>query len=200
MITFLNGEVGAIWNYQDKMSGKIIDLGGGMEAVKSASVVVDITYVPEGYQFVRGDLCDPDLYTQFSDKEFDWVWCNHTLEDLYDPFIVLKNLRRIAKRGLIGMPHWTREVTVQSDRPEWEHICGWPHHFWLCGVNRETSALEFYPKQSWLVYGERDYKTSNLNFEWDGGDLPYRNVYLEYQGNMKRNELIAWLEKRWLTE
>lgn len=201
MITLLDGEVGAIRNkYGNKPTGNVIDLGGGQDTLESASVIVDFVKTPRVGTLIRGDLCDARTYSHFSDKEFDWVWCNHTLEDLYNPFIVLDNCQRIAKRGLFGMPHWTREVTLQSERPDWEHICGWPHHFWLVGVNRQTGVLEFFPKQCWIVSGNRPYKTANINLEWDGGDLPYTNIYLEYHGNPRRNELIAWLEKRWLTE
>lgn len=200
MITLLSGEVGAIWNFQDRLSGRVIDLGGGMEAVGAAEVVVDITYVPEGKRLVKGNLCDPKVYQQFSDKEFDWVWCNHTLEDLYDPFIVLENMQRIAKHGLIGTPHWTREITTQSNREDWERVSGWPHHFWYIGINRSDGYLEFFPKLAWAgVAGDREYVTANLNFEWDGGDLPYRNCHLEYHGNSLRAELVMWLEQRWMT-
>ena len=201
MITLLDSEVGAIRKYSDRLSGKIIDLGGGATTFENATTVVDLNECErQDVRLVRGDLCAPNTYAQFQDKEFDGAWCNHTLEDLYDPFIVLRQIQRIAKRGLIGVPHWTREITVQDVRSDWEHICGWPHHFWLVGINRETGVLEFYPKQSWLVYGERPWTTANINLEWDGGELPYKNIYHEYNDLMRRDRLVAWLESRWLTE
>src|SRR5512145_1043138 len=146
MITLLDGEVGAIQKYWGKMSGSIIDLGGGEQALPMATTLVDFIKKPQtNADFVHGDLCDPVLYEKFTHKSFEWAYCNHTLEDLYNPFIVLEGCKQIARHGLFGMPHWTREITIQSDRSDWEHICGWPHHFWLIGINRQTGALEFYP-------------------------------------------------------
>lgn len=202
MISFLDGEVNAIRDkYGNKPAGRVIDLGGGQEPFMAASVIVDfLRQKVTNARFIQSDLCDPKTYDQFSDQEFDWVWCNHTLEDLYNPFIVLESCKRISKQGIFGMPHWTREITIQSVRPDWENICGWPHHFWLIGINRQTSALEFFPKLCWLVAGERPYTTANINFEWNGEELPYANIHHEYNGASRRNDLIAWLERRWLTE
>lgn len=201
MISFLDGEVGAIQKYWNRMTGSILDLGGGQNPVPMATVVVDLITRPKiSAEFISGDLCDDTLLESLSGRMFDWVYCNHALEDLYDPFVVLKSISKIAHRGLMGVPHWTREVTAQDSRSDWEKICGWPHHFWLIGVNRQTGALEFFPKQCWLVYGERPYTTANINFEWDGGEFPYRNIYHDYPGRMMRGDLIAWLEERWFTE
>lgn len=201
MISLLDGEAGAIQKYWNRMSGSVLDLGGGQQPLPTATTIVDFVARPKtSVEFILGDLCDGDFYISLSNRVFDWVYCNHVLEDLYDPFVALKNIPKIARCGLIGIPHWTREVTVQSNRDDWEHICGWPHHFWLVGINRGDGALEFFPKQCWLVYGERPYVTANINLEWDGGELPYRNIYHDYHGKMMRNDLIAWLEDRWRTE
>lgn len=198
---YLDGEAGAIQRFWDRMSGSVLDLGGGQQPIPMATAIVDFVTRPQtNAELIWGDLCDEELYRSLSGRMFDWVYCNHVLEDLYDPFIVLRNIQKIAKHALIGVPHWTREVTVQGDRADWEHICGWPHHFWLVGINRQTKVLEFFPKQCWLVYGERPYVTPNINLEWSGGELPYQNIYHEYLGHMKRNDLITWLENRWLTE
>lgn len=202
MIRLLDGEVGAIQSkYGMKPQGKVIDLGGGQNTLPQATVVFDLTKSEDSLRrYIVGDLCDQKNYEALGDKEFDWAWCNHTLEDLYDPFIVLEQIKRIAKKALIGVPHWTREITTQSTREDWELICGWPHHFWFVGINRRDGALEFYPKLSWVVAGNRDYTTPNINLEWDGGDLPYRNILFEYHNVSLRSELVAWLEERWLTE
>lgn len=198
MITYLDSEIGAMRKYHDRLSGQIMDLGGGLESLERATHIIDYHKPSTSAIWIPGNLCDLDTYRVFSDKQFDWVYCNHTLEDLYDPFIVLREAQRIAKRGLFGVPNWECEIAIQVRRGDWENISGWPHHFWLIGRNKSTDRLEFFPKLCWVVGGERDYERQNINFEWDGEELPYANIHWDYTGESRRQALIRWLEERWV--
>jgi ubiquinone/menaquinone biosynthesis C-methylase UbiE len=40
----------------------------------------------------------------YEDKEFDFVYCRHVLEDLIYPFRVIKEMQRVAKAGYIETP------------------------------------------------------------------------------------------------
>ena len=144
------------------------------------------------------DINDLEWSKRYADKFFDGIWSNHTLEDIRDPIGVLREAKRIAKRGMFGTPHWTCELTVMDNRDDWEHICGWPHHKWLVGINKSTGAYEFFPKLSWVV-ADNAYEKSqqNLNIEWDGEDFVFQDIHMAYPGTSKRVDLVRWLDDRW---
>src|SRR5437870_11794806 len=50
--------------------------------------------------WVIWDICDRRPFP-FSDKQFDFVICSHTLEDIRDPVWVCSELNRIGKAGYI---------------------------------------------------------------------------------------------------
>lgn len=200
MINLLSGDSGYIWDWlsQQQVEQPVIDLGGGQRTYDKASVVVDLLKPDGDAQWVQADLCDTDWALMFKDKAFGFVLCNHTLEDIRDPIGVLKMATKIARRGAFGTPHWTYEAGIRGEREDWEKVSGYPHHRWLVGVNRETGAYEFMAKQCWFVQGEYEYSTPNLNLEWDGGEFPYAEITNLYPGRMKRDDLLRWLEGRWL--
>ena len=82
-----------------KPGDRVLDIGGATETFPRANAVIDILpyearrhgpplEMPE--QFTRddwyvGDLCYPAVWENFADKEFDFVVCSHTLEDIRDP-------------------------------------------------------------------------------------------------------------------
>ena len=200
MITQLAGHTGAIWDLTDKVSGSAIDLGGTGRPLPQAGIVVDLDRPDSSARWIKADLNDPEWSAEFSDGQFDWVWCNHTLEDIRDPIGLLRVITRIGKRALIGTPHWTYECGVRNDRSDWEAISGFPHHRWLVGINKDTGVYEFMAKQCWFVKSDYEYTIPNLNVEWDGGDFSFQEITNLYPGHMKKSELLAWLEGRWLKE
>lgn len=198
MITQLPGHAGAIWECANKPSGLVIDLGGGDRPLPQTSVVVDLRKPDCGAEWIQADLCDWDWSKHFPDKHFDWAWCNHTLEDIRDPIGLLRAIVRISRQAVIGTPHWTYECGIRAERDDWEAISGWPHHRWLVGINARTGAYEFQAKQCWFVKSDYQESQPNLNIEWDGGEFQFAEISNEYPGQMKRSELIRWLEDRWL--
>ena len=199
MITQHAGHFGAIWELTDMASGLVIDLGGTGRPLPQASIVVDLNKPDSPARWIKADLNDPECSAEFSDKQFDWVWCNHTLEDICDPIGLLRVITRIGKRAMIGTPHWTYEVGVRLDDPaRWEAISGFPHHRWLVGINKHTGVYEFMAKLCWFVKSEYEFTQPNLNIEWDGGDFEFAEISNIYPGNSRKSELISWLEERWL--
>src|SRR5947199_219349 len=53
--------------------------------------------------WVQRDICHHDPWP-FRDKQFDFVICSHTLEDVRDPLWVCSELFRVGKRGYIEVP------------------------------------------------------------------------------------------------
>ncbi len=81
--------------------------------------------------WIQRDICDREPWP-FSDKQFDFVVCSHTLEDLRDPVWVCAEMVRVAKRGYIEVPSRIAEATRGLERPG---VVGLSHHRWLVDIN-----------------------------------------------------------------
>jgi hypothetical protein len=73
----------------------------------------------------------------FKDKEVDFVFCRHTLEDMYDPFSLLAEMNRVGKAGYIETPSPIAEFVrgVDGAPAEWR---GYHHHRWVVWTHGDT--------------------------------------------------------------
>lgn len=139
---------------------KIIDIGGAMDPCEKADVVVDIMNLGRGGQSYY--LCDLNTTTlPFEDKSFDIALCCQTLEDLCSPRLIMSEMIRVAKRGVIEVPHRGAESVKGifhkfyngEDKPD----CAWPevfnfgqgHHKWL--IEEIDGRLIFVPKIYYML-------------------------------------------------
>lgn len=174
---------------------RVLDIGGGEEVFPRANVVFDIVpyesrrpgpLAAEPEQFSAkswfvGDICSPEIWDQFGDKELDFALCSHTLEDIRDPIFVCRQLNRVAKRGYIEVPSRLRECTRESASVR---LAGWSHHRWL--VDFLDGYLVFTAKGPWVndfdYPGPRrlrcleDYNLQFLGLEWEGSFGYYENM------------------------
>jgi hypothetical protein len=90
--------------------------------------------------WVRRDICDKAPWP-FADKQFDFVVCSHTLEDLRDPLWVCAELIRVAKRGYVEVPSREWETCRGAEHPA---IAGLSHHRWLIDI--DGKRMRFLPK------------------------------------------------------
>ncbi len=90
--------------------------------------------------WVQKDICD-HLPWPFEDKQFDFVICSHTLEDVRDPLWVCSELIRVGKRGYIEVPSREWETCRGIERP---NLVGMSHHRWL--VEIANSHIHFLQK------------------------------------------------------
>src|SRR5581483_763250 len=81
-------------------------------------------------------ICDREPWP-FADRQFDFVICSHTLEDVRDPVWAASELQRVAAAGYIEAPALREELTYGIQGP-W---VGWGHHHWL--VLTDGRRLEF---------------------------------------------------------
>ena len=82
---------------------KILDVGCGYRAHKSASVIADIQDLSNFYKnknFVK--IIEKKL--PFKDKEFDFVIASHVIEHVEDFEFFIKELERISSKGYIELP------------------------------------------------------------------------------------------------
>lgn len=104
---------------------RVLDVGGYEMAWAGAYVDAYLDIQGGTYQ---GDICYQATWDQFSDKEWDFVVCTHTLEDLRNPVIVLDNILRVAKAGFIAVPHKHSELSNIAEQRWWVGYC---HHRWV---------------------------------------------------------------------
>lgn len=131
---------------------RVLDVGGGMQPLLRADAVIDIVpfeqrgrqggYIGEGEaHFTKGswvvtDFSDHQRFP-FRDKEFDFVFCSHTLEDIADPFWVCMEMQRVGRRGYIETPSREAEST-RGIAGKWrinkDYFAGYYHHRWFVEV------------------------------------------------------------------
>jgi hypothetical protein len=124
---------------------KILDVGGAMDPVPIADVVIDIMNLGKGgKEYVLLDLA-ADTFP-FPDKHFDVCICSQTLEDLTSPVLAMREMSRVAKRGIIEIPHRGAESVKffwNNDHSVWTF--GANHHKWM--IEEYGDKLRFTPKR-----------------------------------------------------
>lgn len=131
---------------------KVLDVGPGHAPFRRANVSVDFVDVPGVANLVKCDLANEPL--PFADKEFDFVFCRHTIEDMYDPFPLLKEMSRVGKAGYIETPSPMAELGrgVDGGSPPFR---GYHHHrfiTWMFG--KELRLISKYPFIEYLKFDE----------------------------------------------
>ncbi|MFO0698015.1 MAG: glycosyltransferase [Nitrospira sp.] len=103
-----------LFDFQLKPSDRVLDIGSGNDPFPLATHLADIAlednaFGRAGVPFKR--LADKRVHTCaledmscFRDKEFDFVYCSHVLEHVWDPSRACAELMRIGKRGFIETP------------------------------------------------------------------------------------------------
>ena len=175
---------------------KILDIGGWDAPCRQATHLVDIMPYetmnregsygegaleirPENYHQL--DLCGPDPLP-FGDKEFAFVICRHTLEDLRDPIRVCREMLRVGRAGYIECPSRLYETTKGVDRPGW---CGHYHHRWFVEVEGDAVTFQFKPHN---LHASREFHFRR--WPWQKMRERYANTYLLCEGSFRFYERI----------
>jgi hypothetical protein len=91
--------------------------------------------------WVTRDLCDRERWP-FRDKQFDFVICSQTLEDLRDPLWVCSELMRVGKAGYVEVPSRLYESCRGVEHPS---QAGLSHHRWLVEIHgKHVTFLQKY--------------------------------------------------------
>jgi ubiquinone/menaquinone biosynthesis C-methylase UbiE len=86
----------------------------------------------------------------YKDKEFDFVYCRHVIEDLWNPVNALKEISRITKAGYIETPSALCEMTKDVDGGNNIPWRGYNHHRYIVWNDRGT--LNILPKFPIIEY------------------------------------------------
>lgn len=153
-----------IEKFNIKFTDKVLDVGGSMKQHKFIHIntLVDILrpeFAPYGKSKLSADnFTQLDVTKQklpFKDKEFDFCLCTHTLEDLYNPFILIEEMSRVAKRGYISTPSMGKDMEYSNlNINDWKtgprRVPGIAHHKWF--FNLEEGIMKIIPKNYPLLY------------------------------------------------
>lgn len=201
-----------IKKFNIKPTDKVLDIGGSMKQhpLIQVDTLVDIIS-PEkspygkdklsAKHFVRLDITKEKL--PFKDKEFDFVLCTHTLEDLHNPFLVISEMSRVGKRGYITTPSFGADIVYSHfNLTDWltggRRVPGWAHHKWLFSLKRNN--MQILPKNYPLLYTPEFqitgwYGEPEFEYYWESKieyqevkDLDFQKLIHEYRNWMKRNE------------
>jgi hypothetical protein len=118
---------------------KILDVGGGISGFLDQYVthIIDINPREKDSRIVKGDICLPNVWDNFSDDYFDLTICTHTLEDIRDPSFVIKMINRISKSSFLIVPNKFYEFrNVERN----SHF-GASHHRWIFNLTDDHKLM-----------------------------------------------------------
>jgi len=191
----------------------VVDIGGWFKPLKRANKIIDILpYETRALHNAIGDADEKESYSKndwivrdlcvrtpfpFKDKEVDFVFCSHTLEDIRDPIWVCSEIVRIGKRGYIEVPSRALETTRGIEK--WQYT-GFYHHRWLIEKDNEgtlvftykTPALVKYPKYHLNLY----VSSSVVSFFWEDSFNYKENIIIDKQDVFNDLEKFVKSEKQ----
>ncbi len=125
-----------------------------------------------------GDFAAANFRLPVPDGFFAFAFCGQTVEDLEDPEPLLRELRRVARAGLIESPSRLAEQTI-GVRDRVTGRAGHPHHRWI--LDPQPGVLELAPKAALAGLPRRRHgvplrtlerlapsRGLNCSFRWEG--------------------------------
>lgn len=159
---------------EKKKSGNftIIDIGGWADGWSSeiSDLIVDVNF-EDTDKTMKLNVCQSlDKLLNYVDKhgKFDYCICSHTLEDLYNPYLLLDNFHKIAKAGIIMVPYFKTELSyIESNL--W---LGCIHHRYIFKQSKNTGNLTVIPKMPFLesknIHNSGKANFVNFIIKWEG--------------------------------
>ena len=135
---------------------KVLEVGPGHVPFPRATAFVDYKKLPElpADKVVSIDMnCEP---LPFEDKSFDFVYCRHVIEDMYNPLFLCKEMERVAKAGYIETPSPIAELCrgIDGASPPFR---GYHHHHNIVWVHEgELRIIHKYPIVEFIRFSETD--------------------------------------------
>jgi hypothetical protein len=160
---------------------KILEVGPGQKPFSAATEYVDWQTWPnlQG-KMVHALNINQDVLP-LADKSFDFVYCRQTLEDLYNPFLMCREMGRVGRAGYIETPSPIAEAGrgVDYQSPRWR---GYHHHRYLIWVEDDTLMfLPKYPIVEHIDLGELEGRLA----EWLNAHPLYWNTYYFWEGTLR---------------
>lgn len=160
---------------------KVLEIGPGHVPFPKATHFVDAKDLP------LPNLTRLDLHTDklpFADQEMDYVFCRHVIEDMYDPFPLIAEMKRVGRAGYIETPSPVAECCrgIDGGSPPFR---GYHHHRFITWVQEGTLHLvSKYALIEYLRFTEEEItgalrqgpKFWNTHFEWTADAMPVKHI------------------------
>ena len=177
---------------------KVLEIGPGHVPFPLADTFVG--WLGSGENFVSCDVQEDTL--PFCDNEFDFVYCRHILEDIFNPFHLCREMSRVAKAGYLETPSPMAEMCrgIDATSPHWR---GYIHHRYFVWNN--DGVLCFLTKYPFVEFiGDEGFEQNITNllrsynlywnsyFAWEN-EIPFTYYQHEVEYNITSNygDLIA---------
>jgi len=133
-----------------KDGAKVLEIGPGHSPFSKATYFCGWTMEEKGRlpNYKTADASTEKL--PYEDKEFDFVYCRHVIEDLWNPVNALKEISRITKAGYIETPSALCEMSKDVDGGTNVPYRGYNHHRYIVWNDRGT--LNILPKFPIIEY------------------------------------------------
>lgn len=132
--------------FEKKYNGKkVLEIGPGNIPLPFSTHFIDHFKRTETTTVLNLDT----TYLPYSDKEFDFVYCRHVLEDIQNPDFVLQEIIRVAKNFYIETPSPIVETTRHIDGNS-PYYRGYIHHRSIIWVS--NGVIHFLPKYPIIEY------------------------------------------------
>ncbi len=162
---------------------RVLEIGPGKVPFARADTFIDQEPKDELNIVVCNVLTD-DL--PVADKEFDFVYCRHLIEDLWNPFRLLDEMSRVGKAGYVETPSPIAELcrgvdgALEGLTPQYS---GYHHHCQIVWVDgNKLKIIHKYPfLEAW--------PTKNLD-QWLRGGSLYWNSYYLWQDRIDYHHLL----------
>jgi len=124
---------------------RIVEIGPGMIQFPLASEFIG--YSESIPNYINIDIDDTNL--PYKDKEVEFIYCRHTMEDLLNPVFAIKEMIRCCKSGYIETPSPLVEITkdVDGNRYGYQKLySGYIHHHFIIWSNIQKCEIYLLPK------------------------------------------------------
>lgn len=178
---------------------KVLEIGPGAIPFSKATHFVDRP--SEGQFVMRPNTTCLDVNADklpFADKEYDFIFCRHVVEDLYNPDLLLKEMNRVGRRGYIETPSALVELTRGVDGGDNPPHRGYIHHRSI--VWDHDGVLQLVEKATCIEHMDLEDKSMvltdpmqwNCYFLWDG-ELKYRHLQhdIDFKLHVNYGEVLS---------
>jgi len=158
---------------------KVLEVGPGEHPFPRATQYVDVNPPKKLQNCVQANFTNEGL--PFADKEFDFVYCRHVLEDLWNPFRLCEEMSRVAKAGYVECPSPMAELTrgVDGSSPPFR---GYHHHRWIVWTfGKELRFITKYPFIEYVQFPEEELETMLKSQR-------YWNTYHLWEGEIRYHQ------------
>ena len=161
-------------------SPRVLEIGPGGAPFPAATDLVDWQDWPNlaGRSVHALDINQDRL--PYEDKSIDFVYCRHTLEDIYNPVGICREMNRVGRAGYIETPSPIAELVrgVEPGNHPWR---GYIHHrsfFW-----NDDGVLTFVQKAPMIEY--LDFSGEDKLIELLNAGPLHWNTYFLWEGELK---------------